>query len=182
MITTKMRENAHKIGFIVENYPDHKLNDVIKLFQMPAIDINTALWAAQDLILIGTPDPKTGTIEFLGAPEDGYNFGPTVTDLQEAIVYSFKELATKESDLEENYFSSWVEGYTTQDVLVSMKDLLNRRVIAEYEIKDTAAKRKKGVEISVYTFYTLFENLEKLWGAKQFKKNPLTGADQAPEK
>lgn len=172
MITEKMTENAHKIAFIKQNYPEHKLNDIINLLQMPAIDINTALWSAQELGFISTPNAETGVLELLSPPET-YDFGQTVRDLQSAIVLSFTELAKKETDLEETYFSQWVSGYSTQDVLVAMKDLLNRRVLFEYEIEDKPDK--KGLEPSTYTFYTLYENSEQLWGAKQFKKNPITG-------
>lgn len=168
MITKKMLHNANKVGFIVQQYPEHKLAEVIKLMAMPAIDINTAIWAAEELGFIGKPDRETGNLEFLVAPER-WDFGPEVTDLQEALVYSFTELAKVEKDLEENYMSSWTQGYPTQDVLVAVKQLLVDRVLAEYEINDVD---ETGTD-NVYIFYTLFENSEQLWGRKEFKKDPI---------
>lgn len=186
MITSKMLEGANKIAFIKQNYPEHKLNDVISLLQMPAIDINTALWAAQELGFVSKPDAETGVFE-LKTPPEIYDLGKTVRDLQDAIVYSFTELAKKETDLEETYFSQWVQGYDTHDILVAMKELLNDRVMFEYDVNDPELDKKgKPVLnedthepiINVYTFFTLYENGEQRWGEKQFKRNPITGQDK----
>lgn len=180
----KIVENAQKIAFIVQNYPDHKLPDVMKLLQMSAIDINSALWYAQEAGYIGEPDTETGEIE-LKAPPETYEFGQAVTDLQEALVFCFGILARRERDLEETYLTEWLKGYTTQDVLVAVKDLLNKKVLAEYEIQDPQLDKKgkptldenNDPVINLYTFFTLFENGEQLWGAKEFKKNPLYEGD-----
>lgn len=185
MISQKASENAQKIAFIKQNYPDHRLTDIMGVLQMPAIDINTALWAAQDLGYIGEPNPETGEIELLSPPET-YELGQTITDLQTDLIFCFHELAKKERDLEETYLTQWVTGYTTQDVLVAMKDLLNKKVLAEYEIHDPQLDKKgkptldenKQPVINIYTFYTLYENGEQLWGSKEFKKNPVVKPEE----
>lgn len=161
MITKKMLENAHKITYLVTQYPKHTMPEIIALLQMPAIDINTAFWAAQDMDYIAEPT-KDGSL-VLKYPPEVYDFGETVPELKEALLYCFTMLAKEEVDLEENYLSQWVTGYTTQDVTVAMKLLLNERKLAEYTISDGENN---------YTFYTLFENLEQEWGRKQFKKPP----------
>lgn len=181
-MTTKIRENANKVGFIVEQYPEHKLPDVLKLLQMPPIDINTAIWAAEKLGFIGKPNAETGEIPRGEVPAN-WEFGSDVEDLKSTLVFSFTELGKREKDLTEEYLSTWLSGYPTQDKLVAMKSLLNDRVLAEYNIDDPQLDDKgeptydedgKPV-INVYTFYTLFENGENLWGRKDFKKDPVTG-------
>lgn len=184
MITKKMLENANKIAFIKENYPKHRLNDVISLLEMSAIDINTSLWAAQELGFISKPDAETGLFELVSAPVL-YEFGPAVKDLQDAIVYSFIELGKRENDLEEVYFNEWTAGYPKHDLLVALKELLNNKIMFEYEIQDPELDKKGNAIlnedtqepiINIYNFFTLYENKDNLWGAKQFKKNPITGA------
>lgn len=162
-ITDKMMHNAHKLTFLVEQYPGHKLADVILLLELPAIEINCAVWLAVQLELVTEPGEKTGIIELISPPEE-YDFGDEVADLKDMILYSFQQLAKKETDLEENYLSQWTTGYPSHDVIIAMKLLIDERSLAEYELPD-------GKEI--YKFYTLYENMEQLWGRKQFKKDPI---------
>lgn len=156
-------ENSHKIAYLIQQYPEHKLEQIIGLVQLPAIDINVAIWTAIDNGLISEPDQETGKSTFLKAPKK-WQFGDTVDPLKETLIYAFKNLAKKESDIEENYLNGWLQGYTPHDELIAMKQLLNDQVFAEYMIEDGDSQ---------YTFYTLYENRDKLWGRSQFKKDPL---------
>lgn len=160
---SKIVENSHKVAYLIQQYPEHKLEQIIGLIQMPAVDINAAIWHAIDTGLISDPDPETGASTFLKEPKK-WQFGETVDQLKETLVYAFQKLAKKESDLEENYLNSWLQGYTAHDELIVMKTLLNDHTFAEYMIEDGDSQ---------YTFYTLYENRDKLWGRAQFKKDPL---------
>lgn len=167
MKTRKMTENAHKIAFLISAYPEHTLNEIIKLVELPAIDINTAIWTAQELGFISQPNKETARLDVLKLPKV-WNFGPEEGALEDAILYSFQQLAKKETDLEENYLTEWTRGYSAHDVLIAMKQLINDKQLAEYTLNDTG---KDGV-VTPYTFYTLYENGEQMWGKKQFKKEP----------
>lgn len=161
-MTPKTTYNAHKVAYLVYVYPEKKMTEIINLFQLPPIDINAAIWAAVDLGLISQPT-KEGEVKFLKKP-DSWDFGADTEHLIDAVYYCFEKLAQREEDLEENYVSNWLMGYTSQDTLIAIKRLLENKQLAEYEIEDGD---------SAYTFYTLYENRKKLWGKKQFKKNPL---------
>jgi hypothetical protein len=163
-MTDKMYENAHKVGFLCELFPEHKVAQIIDLLQMPAIDINCALWSAIDLKIIEAPDKKTGNIKFLGEPATGWNFGDTQRDLQTTILYAFETLAKEETDLEETYLSNYLSGYSTQDTMIAVKRLIADKKLVEYAIEDGE---------NTYQFFTLYQNREQLWGQKQFRKNPL---------
>jgi hypothetical protein len=161
--TKKMLENAHKVAFLAEQYPEHTLGQIIALLQIPSIDINAAVWTAVEAGLISEPDKSTGTFQRLKTPAV-WAFGDTVRDLQNEIVYCFNKLARNETDLEENYLSQWTAGYTSHDVMICLNNLLNSNILSEYQIEDGE---------NSYTFYTLYENREQLWGRKSFKKDPL---------
>lgn len=168
MITTKMLENANKVTFLFEAYPEHTVNEVIKLLEMPAIDINAGIWAAQELGFITAPDPVTNHVTLIKKP-DLWDFGDAEGDLEEAIMFSFQQLAKKETDLEEQYLAQWTQGYPAHDVLIALKQLLADKQLATYELED---KEADGTS-STYTFYTLYENGEQLWGKKQFKQEAV---------
>lgn len=183
MITSKMRENANKIAFYIEQYPEKKLPELLKMLEMPAIDINSSLWAAQELGYIAEPE-KDGTLKLLDFPLT-WDFGAIVDDLKEAMMYSFAKLALKETDLEENQIAQWTLGYRALDVLIAVKSLLTERKLFEYEILDQQRDEKgklqfkKGKPImDTYIFYTLWENSEQEWGRKQFKTDPKELADK----
>lgn len=179
IISEKMRANAHKIGFYMQQYPDKRMNDVISLLGMPAIFINSAIWKAQGLGFIAEPNKETGEIKFLAEPDGGWDFGEDVADLEAALLYSFATLATREEDLEEYFISQWTTGLMGMDVLVAMKHLLVTKMLYEYELKDQQ-RDDKGHKVwaddevtpvmETYIFYTLFENAEQEWGRKQFKE------------
>lgn len=182
MVTKRISENANKVTFIIQQYPEKNIREVINMFQLPAIDINTAIWHAQDLGWLTRPDDKDkdGKVEVKNPPEE-WNFGDIEGDLEQAIMYAFNRVAEKETDLEEQYIGQWMAGYATQDVLIAMRRLLNTGKLAEYIIDDPVLNKKgkpvKGKDgeplVEHYTFYTLPENIDKKWGQKQFKRNPL---------
>lgn len=171
MITKKMSENAHKLVFLVEQYPEHTITQLMAMLQMPAVDINCAFWAAEELGFISEPVKETGEVKLLETPKE-WKFGDVQEELQAMIIYSFNKLAHKEEDLEETYLQNWLNGYSTHDVFVALKTLLNKRILGEYQLTDP-----NDLE-STYTFYSLFPNTEQLWGRKQFKVAPV--GDEKP--
>lgn len=180
-VSTKALNNAHKIAFVMKHYPEKKLPDMITLLELPAIDINSAIWLAEAKGYISHPDQEKGMLQYLADPEDGWDFGQPVNDLRMSIVFCLATLASKETDLEEFFISKWTMGYPVIDVLVSMKSLLVEGTLGEYEIKDHRVDEKGNqmfAEDEVtpimdnYIFYTLAENVDKRWGEKDFKKLP----------
>lgn len=161
--TPKMVENANKFAYLVQQYPEHNLDQLVALLQMPAIDINTAIWAAQDMSLVSPPDKQTKFVQFL-VETPAWNFGEVEANLEIALMYAFGRLAAEETDLEEHYLSQWTAGYTSHDTLIALKRLIETKKLAQYAIEDGD---------STYQFFTLFENKNELWGNKQFKKAPL---------
>lgn len=161
-------DNAAKVTFLVREYPDHTLGQIIELLGMPAININTAIWYAQEQGWISEPDEETGKVTLLNEPTT-WEFGDSTNNLEAMLVYSFNQLVKKETDLEETYLSNWTAGYPSHDVLIALKDLENQGILVQYQLEDGENK---------YVFFTLAENRDKLWGQKQFKKNPLTDEPQ----
>lgn len=158
-----MLNNANKFTYLVKQYPEHKLEQLVSLLSTPAIDINTAVWYAVELGFVAEPDKKTGKVELLKQP-DSWDFGPDYGALEDMLLYAFQQTAKQKTDLEENYVSNWTLGHPSHDVMIAMLRLLEDERIAKYVIEDGE---------NPYTFYTLFENRKKLWGRKQFNKDPL---------
>lgn len=172
MISAKMRENANKFAYLVKAYPEKTVPEIIQLFSLPAVDLNCAIWAAVELKFITEMNMKSNHSKVRNLPET-WDFGPDVKELQNSITYAFEKLNKDEKDMEENYLSNWTAGYFPQDILVGMKQLLEDKVLHEYELEDGE---------NAYIFYTLYENAGKNWGTKQFKTNPLTGEEnEQPE-
>lgn len=163
-MTPRITQNANKVAYLVQQYPEKNAGQIIALLEMNPIDINAAVWAAVDLGYISEPDKEDGgAVRFLKAPES-WDFGPNCTDLIDTIYYAMEKMNGRGDDMEENYMSNWTLGYTGQDVLIAMKRLLENKQLFKYEIEDGD---------SSYTFFTLYENRNKKWGSKQFKKSPL---------
>lgn len=177
MHTTRMLNNAHKFTLMAKTYPEKPLSELLKLFgPTPGIDLNTAIWYATELGLIKDPakEPnETGTIEVLSEPKE-WALGQTIEDLRVGITYTLQKMALKEQDLEENYIANWTLGYMGHDVMLALQSLLNDNTLIRYELTDPEDLK------STYTFYTLYENGEQMWGRKQFKKQP-TGAEKPDE-
>lgn len=166
-----MLENANKVAYLIQQYPDRSLPEIIGVMQLPGVEINTAIWLATELGWISEPDKDEGAVRFLSEPKDGFQFGDRLEQLKEMLVYSFEKLAKKEQDLEENYLSNWTAGYPGHDVMIAMRQLLNDKDLAEYVVEDGENK---------YTFYTLAKNREQEWGRKQFKKRPKPADNSSP--
>lgn len=168
MYTDRIKQNAQKFAYLIKAYPEKTVPDVISLFQMGPIDINTAIWAAIDLGYIADMDQETRRTSIKQLPKT-WDFGQEEADLQFALEYAFTKINAEEKDMEENYLNNWVGGYPAEDALIAMKRLLETGVLHEYQIEDGD---------NAYIFYTLKKNAGKNWGTKQFKENPLTGEDQ----
>lgn len=175
--TDRIEQNAQKFAYLIKAYPEKTIPEIIGLFQLGPIDINSAIWAAVDLGYISEMDQEDQHAKILKEPKV-WNFGVDESDLEFALEYAFKKLNAQEKDMEENYLSNWVGGYPAQDSLIAVKRLIEKDVLHEYQIEDGE---------NAYIFYTLKENEGQNWGQKQFKTNPLTGepnqidAPDAPE-
>jgi hypothetical protein len=171
-MSTRLSENAHKVAFLIQQYPDKKLPDIIAmLVGWPEIDINAALWYAQDFGMIEL-DKDTGATKFLKEPEL-WSFGQRVQDIQDALLFCYhSNLVKRQYDLEEKDIADWLFGYPGCDIFVSLKDLIARKVLATYELTDPTDLK------STYTFYTLYENGEQMWGRVHFPHQQPTGAEK----
>lgn len=168
-MTPRVIQNANKIAYLVQQYPEKNAGQIISLLELPPIDINAAMWAAVDNKWISEPDKEDGgAVRFLKAPES-WDFGPSCNELIDMVYYCMEKLNARGDDMEENYMSNWTLGYSAQDTLISMRRLIENKQLAKYEIEDGE---------NSYTFFTLYENLEQQFGQKQFKKNPLKGSKE----
>lgn len=161
-------ENANKIAFLVQQYPKHTMAMVIKLLEMPPIDINVGIWAAIDMGFIAEPDTKTDYAEFLREPVKGWSFGERTVHLENSVVYAARTLAAKAQDLEEFYITQWAMGFPSHEVMVALLHLVSSKRLVRYTIDDFDEDGNP----NVYTFYTLPENSEQEWGRKEFKVDP----------
>lgn len=168
--TTKMMHNAHKLVFLAFAYPEHDLEKLMKMLQLPAIDINSCFWIAARNGWLGEPDAKTKSVERIKEPES-YDFGPDYQELREKLIYAFHETGSREQDIEEQYLGAWLMGYPQQDILIVMKQLLSEKVLGEYDLTDPKDLK------STYHYFSLYENSEQMWGRKEFEQQP-TGAEK----
>lgn len=188
MTTTHIKNNAHKLAYLVKCYPDWSLEDVRKVLAWTLIDYNNAIWflKAEGIIDIETrkisvpqphpKNPKKSVMQevdmpygvFVKAPAK-WEFGKDQDELQYSIEYMFEQVNATEGDLEEHYLNNYLNGYPPREHLIAVQYMLETEVLAEYQIEDGENN---------YLFYTLKKNEGKNWGQKQFKTNPLTGEDQ----
>ena len=173
MINEKMMQNANKVTFLIQQYPEHNLTQIIGLLGMPSIEINTAIWVATEQGMITEPTPEGKVLLGKNVPSS-WEFGPEVKSLMDMLKYAFKELAKKEQDLEENYVSNWTLGYNTHDVMIALLHLVNIKAVATYQLTDP-----NDLE-STYTFYSSYPTGKHMWGRSQFKQEP-TGEEVAVE-
>jgi hypothetical protein len=172
----RTRENICKLMYLAQEYPEHNIVELSKLFQTSPIDFNVTAWAAQDLGYLKVN--KDNAVVILKTPKEE-EFGELIDHLLEVIPYSLKKINQEEADIEDNYFGNWTAGYPAHDVMIAVKKLLKDGKIASYEVKNKTEivpnreQRRKGAKaetvVDTYTFYTLPENLEKRWGEKQFE-------------
>ena len=165
MIDVKTTQNAQKVAFLVNEYPEHTMGDILKLIQGPPIDTNSAIWAAVELGYITNPDTSENCATVVKLPHK-WDFGPDVDHLVQTLEFAFQNLGKKEMDLGEVYLSNWTLGYAPDDHMLAVNLLLKRKVLSMYVLEDTD---EKGV-VNEYTFYTSYENRYKEWGRKQFKR------------
>jgi hypothetical protein len=170
--TLKMLENCHKVVFLAKQYPKHTISQLIALMpSLPPIEINAAFWYAEREGYLTKPD-KDGKIELLRTP-DAWEFGNEVEDLRDHLVFAMSVLAGRQHDMTEEEISEWCFGYAPHDLAVALKSLLDENAIATYDLVDPKDLK------STYTFFTLYENGEQLWGRSRFKEQP-TG-EEKPE-
>lgn len=167
MVENTMLTNANKVAYMFQQFPKHSVPEIVALLQMPPIDVNAAMWYAQELGFITELNKKKDQIKFVKAPKT-WDFGTLETTLEDSIQYCFRRLAEDETDLDEKFLSDWTAGYPAHDVIIAMKQLLNDRVLAEYLLTDTDKDGNK----NEYKFFTLYENSEMQWGKKNFARPP----------
>lgn len=176
-INQRVLQDAHKIAFLAKEYPDKTIKEIAGMFQGSPLDFNVAAWQAQDLNFL-TVDLETGNITPKQLPEK-WDFGPDTQNLIDVLPYVFVKLAEQESDMEENYLSNWAAAYPAQALMIAIKYLIGKKVLATYEITNstTIEPSKKGLKRGkqpkvvkdTYTFYSLAINAKHQWGRKQFK-------------
>lgn len=175
-LTGKPLHDIHKVVYLANEYPKKTIQEIAKMFDLSALDINNAIWRAEDMgYLVIDADGKF-TVDTV--PEK-WEFGEGVADLRAQLIYYFKHMARKEADIEETYLGNVTVGYPSQDHFVVIKQMLSDRVLATYTLTDQleipvskkAKARGKQPEVreETYTFYTLWENSEQEWGRKQFR-------------
>lgn len=185
MVAINIINDAHKLVYLAKAYPEKNITDVQALFYMPTVNMNAAIWYAFDEgylkvvkreVTIEVESPKKNKkptlqnveqdfFEVTGKPDE-WKFGEAEQALEDVIEYAFEHVNAEEKDLEEYYLAAQLNGYAPQDILIAIKHLLDRGILHEYQIEDHGNN---------YIFYTLKRNADKVWGAKQFKENPLTG-------
>lgn len=173
----RTRENVCKLVYLAQEYPDHNIVELSRLFQTSPIDFNVTAWAAQDLGYLEV-DRLTQVVTIKKVPEEE-EFGELIEHLLDVIPYSLEKINQEEADIEDNYFGNWTAGYPSHDVMIAVKKLLKDGKIASYEVKNKTemplSKKQKGkgvkpeVVVDTYTFYTMPENADKRWGEKQFE-------------
>lgn len=173
MTENTMLTNANKVAYLFQQFPKHSVPEIMALLQMPPIDVNAAMWLAQELGWITELNKKKDQIKFVKEPET-WDFGLLESTLEDSIVYCFKRLGKDETDLDEHFLSDWTAGYPAHDVIIAMKRLLNGRVLFEYLLTDTD---KDGTK-NEYKFFTLFENSEMQWGKKSFRQAPKSEGEK----
>ena len=176
-LSGKALQDVHKAVFICNAYPEKTIREVASLFELGAIDINNALWRAEDLGFITVEENRD--FKVVKVPEE-WEFGEDVQLLREQMVYMFNHMARSEADVEENYLANMTKGYPAHDVTVVIKQLLAEGVLETYDLTNTfdlPAKSKKARQRGekgetvrdTYTFYCLAGNKDKQWGKKQFQ-------------
>ncbi len=164
----KILNDVHKVLFYASEYPEKNIKEIAVGFNnMSPIDFNGACWRAQDEGFM-TIDKVNGDVKVLKTPEK-WEFGEAIDHLLEITPYVLSKLAEVEADPEENFYANYVSGYASFDVVVAVRYMISKKIIASYEVKDVS-KMEDGSEMTdTYVFYTLPENVDKRWGEQQFK-------------
>lgn len=175
---TRALDAAHKIAYLAREYPEESIVELSRLFQSNRMDFNVGAWLAEELGYIEV-DQTTKAVSFPNTPEV-WVFGYDVEYLKWAILYTLKNIAPDEVDLEEGTLEvDWAAGYALVDITIAVKELLKAGLIATYTLTTTTvvekATKRKAAKISEqpYIYYTLPENLGKEWGRKQHPNQKL---------
>lgn len=154
--------------YIDEEFDGNNLQNLAKTFtNMGPIDFNAACWHAQDLGYINI-DKKSAKVELLKTPEK-WEFDSTIEHLTAVTPYVLSKLAENEVDPEENFYANYVSGYVPLDVMISIRYMLDQKLITTYEVKDISENEAGEKVTDTYTFYSLPENAKHRWGEQQFK-------------
>jgi hypothetical protein len=174
-LNERAMQDVHKAVFLCQAYPDKTIREIASLMELGAVDINNALWRAEDLKFIEVEEQRT--FKILKTPET-WELGEDVAYLREQLLYTFSHMARSEADIEENYLGNMTKGYPAHDVAIVMKQLLSDGTVVDYQLTNSTemplSKKAKGrgekpeIVKDTYTFYTLAENVEHQWGKKQF--------------
>lgn len=176
-LSGKALEQVHKIVFLANEYPSKTMQEIAKLFEMPPLDINIAIWRAADMGFLTIDENNKFTIHEV---PDKWELGDNINFLKTQLTYYFSHLARDEADLEETYLSNLTAGYPAHDHLIVMKLLLSERILTSYKLieeieipvsKKAKVRGKKPLKHDqAYTFFSLWANSEQQWGRKQFKE------------
>lgn len=168
--------DVHKFVYMANEYADKTIDEIAGLFvDMAPIDVSVAVWRAQDLGMVELSDGSRQAKVIIHDLPKKWEFGPEAERLISQIKYTFKRTARDEKDIEEHYLMNMMQGYKPVDVMISMKFLMNQKFLGSYTVEDITvlkpATKKKPARIdkAVYTFYSIYDNLEQEWGRKQFK-------------
>ena len=185
---------VHSVVWLANEFPSKRIGEVAGMLRVSPLDLNNAIWRAQDMGFFTVDEVEQneelsaeqqaeenllgGAVTIHEIPDE-WDLGPEIEQLKQEIIFTFKRLARQEADVEENYYDNLTAGYPPYQVKIATKMLLNDKVLSKYEIKDQVevqlSKKKKGkgqkpeIREEIYTFFTLWENNEHRWGAKQFK-------------
>lgn len=157
--------DARKIAYLIKKYPNHKLEEIISLLEMPQININCAIWKAVELSLMDEPQEGKPLVSHFELDAKVEQFDKYVTVLAETMHYAFNQLAKVDADFEENKLMLWSKGYANHDILIAINLLLDTQVISKYSLVTKGIDGKN----EEYLFYTLVGNRSYEWGRKQFK-------------
>ena len=164
----KQTEDMMKVVFIANEYPEKDIKGIAGSFSnMSPIDFNAACWRAQDEGYLAI-DKQTGKTDVLKVPDE-WVFGDAVEHLVSITPYVLSKLAEVEADPEENFYANYVNGYAGHDVVIAVRHMINKGIIATYEVKDVSEAEDGSKVTDTYLFYTLPENVDKRWGEAQFK-------------
>lgn len=172
-IMSKTHLSCMKFVLLVRKYPNRTLNELLDKVDLPSVDLDFLVFNMVNSGIIEEPTQENPVV--LKPPYNGENIQSYVCKElmkdENVLILSIKIgmvmefiAKTAEADIVENTMKMWLRGYPSLDQLAALTLLVETNKMAEYEIEDGENK---------YLFYTLYENKDKLWGRKQFKKDPL---------
>lgn len=185
----KTLQNVHKLVYLANEYPDKKVTDfdketqidngLVGLMQVPILDLNIALWNAEEMGLLFV-DKEANTYSVQDVPDsDQWQLGSEVKHIQDGFMQLLRKKAEADDDFAEQTLNFWLMGYSSQDQLCAIKQLLSDGKIKTYTltnetvIEPSKKGKRRGKKVKTvtdtYTFYCLPENEGKELGRKQFQ-------------